>query len=62
MLGNWSFGDYFKVEQVEWMFEFLTKELGLNPEKLYVTVHRGNEGLGIAKDSLAVDTWKRMFA
>lgn len=62
MLGNWSFGDYFKVEQVEWMFEFLTKELGLNPEKLYVTVHRGNEGLGIAKDFVAVDTWKRMFA
>ncbi len=62
MLGNWSFGDYFKVEQVEWMFEFLTKELGLNPEKLYVTVHRGNEGLGIARDSVAVDTWKRMFA
>src|SRR3989338_6627075 len=43
MLGNWSLGDYFKKEQLTWIFEFLTKELGLNPHKLYVTVFAGND-------------------
>lgn len=59
MLGNWSLGDYFKHEQIPWMFEFLTKELGLNPKQLYITVFRGNDV--IPKDTESVDLWKEQF-
>src|SRR5215813_11387114 len=53
MLGNWSLrGDYFKKEQLPWFFEFLTKELGLNPKKLYVTVFEGNKD--VARDDESV--------
>lgn len=62
MLGNWSLGDYFKKEQILWMFEFLTKEIGLNPEKIYITVFRGSEKLNIPRDTEAVDFWKKEFA
>src|SRR5260221_10339027 len=41
MLGNWSLGDYFKQEQLPWFFEFLTKELGLPADKLYVSAFQG---------------------
>ena len=61
MLGNWSLGDYFKQEQIEWMFEFLTKEVNIDPQKLYVTVFRGNDSIGIEKDTEAVDIWKQEF-
>lgn len=61
MLGNWSLGDYFKKEQIEWMFEFLTKELELDPKKIYVSVYRGNEDLNIPKDAEAVKLWKEQF-
>lgn len=49
MLGNWSLGDYFKKEQIENYFEFLTKEIGLDPERIYVTCFIGNEKYGIPK-------------
>ncbi len=61
MLGNWSLGDYFKEEQINWMFEFLTKEVGLNPKNLYVTVFRGDETLRIPRDNEAVDIWQKLF-
>lgn len=61
MLGNWSLGDYFKKEQVGWMFEFLTKEIGLNPLQIFITVFRGNEALGIPRDTEAVEYWQNEF-
>jgi alanyl-tRNA synthetase len=61
MLGNWSLGDYFKKEQLRWFFTFLTKELGLTPEKLFVTVYRGNEALGVPRDTESVAIWQELF-
>lgn len=62
MLGNWSFGDYFKEEQLPWFFEFLTDVVGLDPEKLYVTAFLGDEKLGIPKDTESAEIWKKLFA
>ena len=62
MLGNWSLNDYFKKEQLSWVFEFLTKEIGLNPKNLYVTVFRGLPDAGIPKDEETVKIWKELFA
>lgn len=62
MLGNWSLGDYFKQEQIPWMFEFLTKELGLDPQHIYITVFAGNTDLGIPKDEESIALWQKMFA
>lgn len=61
MLGNWSFGDYFKAEQLPWVFQFLTEEIGLDPEKLYVTVFAGDETLGIPKDDESIALWQELF-
>lgn len=57
MLGNWSFGDYFKKEAIEWAWELLTKVYGLNPEDLYVTVFGGDEPLGLEWDAEAHKHW-----
>ncbi len=62
MLGNWSLGDYFKKEQIPWIFEFLTKEIGLDPRNLYVTVFRGSPELGIPRDEEAAALWQTAFA
>ncbi len=62
MLGNWSLGDYFKQEQIPWMFEFLTKELGLNPKNLYITVFAGNTDINIPRDEEAAALWQAQFA
>lgn len=61
MLGNWSLGDYFKEEQLPWVFQFLTNEIGLDPHKLYVTVFIGDEKNGTPKDTESVTIWKRLF-
>lgn len=61
MLGNWSFGDYFKEEQISALFNFLTKELKLDPKKLYVSVFAGNQELGIERDDEAALLWQKLF-
>lgn len=61
MLGNWSLGDYFKEEQIENFFEFLTEVVGLDPSKIYVTCFIGNEKYGIPKDTEAAAIWQRVF-
>ncbi len=65
MLGNWSLGDYFMEEQLPWMFEFLTgteEGLGLDPEKLYISVFAGEPSIGIGKDDEAITIWQGLFA
>ena len=61
MLGNWSLGDYFKEEQIENYFEFLTKVIGLDPKKIFVTCFIGNEEYGIPKDIEAAKIWQNVF-
>jgi alanyl-tRNA synthetase len=62
MLGNWSLGDYFKQEQIAWVFEFFTNEIGLDPKKLYVTVYHGDESIGVPRDEESIAIWQRLFA
>ena len=64
MLGNWSLGDYFRKEQIPRCFTFLTDSetgLGLDPERLYVTVFSGDEAFGIPRDDEAAGIWKACF-
>lgn len=58
MLGNWSLGDYFKKEQMSWFWEFLTEELNLPKEKLYVTVFEGNND--VPKDEESYEIWRSL--
>ncbi len=61
MLGNWSLGDYFKEEQISNYFEFLTQEIGLDPNRIYVTCFIGNDKYGIPKDTEAAEIWQKVF-
>ncbi len=61
MLGNWSFGDYFKQQQIEWMFEFLSDVVGLDMSRVYVTCYIGDERYGIAKDTEAAEVWAKLY-
>lgn len=58
MLGNWSFGDYFKQGAIEYSWELLTKVYGLDPDRLYVTYFEGNKAGGLEPDTEARDIWK----
>lgn len=58
MLGNWSLGDYFKKEQIPWVWEFFTKELKLDPERLHVSVFEGNDE--VPKDTESFEIWKSL--
>jgi alanyl-tRNA synthetase len=62
MLGNWSFGDYFKKEAIEYAWEFLTKIVGLDPERLYVTVFEGSPAEGLDRDNEAAEYWGRFIS
>ena len=57
MLGNWSFGDYFKKEAIDMAWEYLVDVLGLNPEHLYATVFEGSPAEGLARDDEAAEIW-----
>ncbi|MBU2542580.1 alanine--tRNA ligase [Patescibacteria group bacterium] len=71
MLGNWSLGDpddpngvgtgYFKTEQIDWMFEFLTKEVGLDLNKLFITCFRGDKKNNIPRDEESAKQWQKLF-
>lgn len=62
MLGNWSFGDYFKEEEITWMWTFLIDELGLDPKHFYVTCFAGNDALGVPRDTFSAELWQKLFA
>lgn len=61
MLGNWSFGDYFKKEAIEWAWEYLTEVIKINKDRLYVTVFEGSEEEGLARDTEAAEYWARFL-
>lgn len=61
MLGNWSFGDYFKREQLNWFWEFLTEKIGLNPNRIYVSCYGGDDSLGVPKDIDSATIWTEIF-
>jgi alanyl-tRNA synthetase len=62
MLGNWSFGDYFKKEAIAWAWELLTGIYGINKKSLYITVFGGDESDGLEADNEAKDFWKQHIA
>src|SRR3990167_8494578 len=61
MLGNWSLGDYYKEDQLVWFWDFLTKTVGLDPQKLYVTCFIGDKQTGVPKDTESAKIWKDLF-
>jgi alanyl-tRNA synthetase len=62
MLGNWSLGDYFKKEQIPWFWEFLTKEIKLDPKRIFVTCFIGDEAAGVPRDSESAEIWTKLFS
>lgn len=62
MLGNWSFGDYFKKEAITWAWELLTEVYGIPKENLYVTIFEGDEKENLERDTEAYDLWKQFIS
>ncbi|SEH76844.1 alanine--tRNA ligase [Epilithonimonas hominis] len=62
MLGNWSFGDYFKKEAISWAWELLTEVYGIPKENLYVTIFEGDEKENLERDTEAYDLWKQFIS
>jgi alanyl-tRNA synthetase len=62
MLGNWSFGDYFKTEAIAWSWELLTEVYKLDKDRLYVTIFEGDEKEGLPRDTEAFNEWKKVIA
>jgi alanyl-tRNA synthetase len=60
MLGNWSFGDYFKAEAIAWSWELLTEVFKLDKDRLYVTVFEGDPSEGLPPSSIALEEWKKL--
>ena len=58
MLGNWSFGDYFKEQSIAWGWELSTEDYGLDPERIWVSVFEGDEELGLGPDQEAIEIWR----
>jgi alanyl-tRNA synthetase len=61
MLGNWSFGDYFKVEAIAWSWELLTDVLGIPKDRLYASVFEGDEKEGLPPSTIALAEWKKIL-
>ncbi|NQD71454.1 alanine--tRNA ligase, partial [Sphingobacterium shayense] len=62
MLGNWSFGDYFKKEAIAWAWELFTEVYKLDKDRLYVTIFEGDDDEGLSKDTEAYDFWREFIA
>lgn len=62
MLGNWSFGDYFKKEAIEWAWEFLTDVVKIDKDRIYVTIFGGDEGDNLQADMEAYGYWEKLIA
>lgn len=61
MLGNWSFGDYFKKEAIEWAWEFLIDEMGIDKNRVYATVFGGDQADNLERDQEAAEIWKKFL-
>ena len=61
MLGNWSLGDYFKKEQINWMWQFWSEEVGLDMNRVYITCYIGDDRYGIPKDTEAAEVWAGLY-